>query len=580
MVVKFNLFDEPWLPVRTRGDGRLVKVGIAEALLRAEEFSDVVGDVPTQVPALLRQVLLPVMADALGLPETRAEWARRFDAKAFTAEERSVLQDYFATHRDRFDVFDAERPFGQVAGLRTAKDETKSTALMVATTASGNNVPLFSARSDGDPYPLPVDEAVRWLLHVQCWDTAAIKSGAAGDPQAKAGKTTGNPTGPLGQLGVLVPMGESLYDTLLLNTPILPGTRSGIPQWRREPLTAEWESRPAEGLLDLWTWQSRRVRLIPEDTVDGARVLRIVLTAGDRLAVLPEYEPHTAWRIVPDKKVGSVRRARRHAPGKAIWRGMQALLAVEQDTRNQVETSELLEQLAGLQADGQVAEDYPLRLESFGVVYGTQSAVVEDLLHDAIPLPISALDREGSVYDLVVEATQQADLLEQAINALSAELRRALRAEPIPWDKGSRPGALVLHAVDPLVRRMLAGVQAAGGDVDTVARGHLAWELKAWQATLQIADQLVRPAGPGTFRGRELEVGNSDKSSSSDKSNASNKADGSGKVRTSDKTTIFSLGTAVGRFRRRLAEALPRAAEHHRQAAARRGESEQEEELA
>ena len=551
----FNLLEEPWLPVRTRADGRLVKVGLAEVLLRAEEFSDVVGDVPTQVPALLRQVLLPVMADALGLPATRAEWARRFAAKGFTAEERAVLQKYFAAHRNRFDVFDEVRPFGQAAGLRTAKDETKSTALMVVTTASGNNVPLFSARSDADAYPLAVDEAVRWLLHVQCWDTAQFKSGAADDPKAKQGKTTGNPTGPLGQLGVLVPVGASLYDTLLLNTPILPSAQVGIPQWRREPLTAEWESRPADGLLDLWTWQSRRVRLIPEDTVDGVRVLRIVLTAGDRLSVLPEYEPHTAWKL--DKKAGPVRRPRRHTPDKAIWRGMQALLAVEQNAREQEETSELLEQLAGLQADEQVSEDYPLRLESFGAVYGTQSSVVEDLLHDAIPLPISALDREDPAYELVVEATQQAELLEQAINGLSATLRRALRAEPIPWDKGSRPGARVLHALDPLVRRMLAGVQAAGGDADTVARGHLAWELKAWQSTRQVADQLVRAAGPGTFRGREIEVGTSGK-------------------------TNFSLGTAVGRFRRRLAEALPRAAEHHRQAAARRGESEheQEEELA
>lgn len=555
---QFNLVDEPWLPVRARENGRLEKVGLAEALLRAEEFSDVVGDVPTQVPALLRQVLLPVMVDALGLPAAREEWGRRFAAGAFSAADRELLERYFEQYRDRFDVFAVQRPFAQVAGLRTTKDETKSTALMVVTTASGNNVPLFSARTDADVYPLTVEAAVRWLLHVQCWDTAAIKSGAVGDSQARAGKTTGNPTGPLGQLGVLVPMGASLYDTLLLNTPVMADAPVGEPQWRREPATAEWAARSSDGLLDLWTWQSRRIRLIPEDTVDGVRVTRIVLSAGDRISVLPEYEPHTAWKLVADKKsaTGSLRRPRRHAPGKAIWRGMEALLAVERDDSEHGETSDLLAQLGDLRMAGQVAEDYPLRLESFGAVYGTQSAVVDDLLHDAIPLPISALDRDDEVYDLVVEATGQAEQLEQAINGLSADLRRALRAEPIPWDKGNRPGALVLHALDPLVRRVLAGAQAAAGDPDTIQRGQRAWELKAWQETQQIADRLVSAAGPGTFRGREREVG------------------------TSGAKTLFSLGTAVGRFRRRLADALPRAAEQRRHDAARRRESDQEQEEA
>ncbi|MBB5070471.1 CRISPR system Cascade subunit CasA [Saccharopolyspora gloriosae] len=545
-MIEFNLIDEPWIPVRTKAEGRLVKVGIAEALLRAEAFSDLVGDVPTQVPALLRQVLLPVVADALGLPATFEDWGRRFAAHAFTSAEQKVLREYFAAHRDRFEVFDQERPFGQVAGLRTAKDETKSTALMVATAASGNNVPLFSSRTDADVYPLAVDEAVRWLLHVQCWDTAAIKSGAVGDSKVKAGKTTGNPTGPLGQLGVLVPMGVSLYDTLLLNTLIWSGPRAGKPQWRAENAASpEWDTRPAEGLLDLWTWQSRRVRLIPEETGGGVWVTRVVLSAGDRLLELPDYEPHTAWKPVTDKKAAAgARRPRRLASGRAIWRGMQALLEVEHADREH--TSELLTKLSGLRGEGEIDEDYPLRLEAFGAVYGTQSAVVEDLLHDAIPLPISALDRDGDVFDLVVEATEQAEQLEKAINGLSQELRRALRADPIPWDKGNRPGSLVLHALDPLVRRMLAGVQASGGDQDVVWRGQLAWELKAWEATRRIADHVVAAAGPGTFGGRVIKVG-------------PNKVE-----------TLFSLGTAEGRFRKRLAEALPRAAEHRLRAAAER----------
>ena len=546
MTDEYNLLTQPWLPIRHRHSGALEAVGIAEALLRSHELADLVVDVPTQVPALLRQVLLPVMVDALGPPTTREGWSKRFAAGRFTDEERDRLSEYFDQYRDRFALFHDTRPFAQVAGLRTPKGETKGTAVLVATAASGNNVPLFTSRTDGDPFPLTPGEAARWLLHTQCWDTAAIKSGAEGDPKVKAGKTTGNPTGPLGQLGVVVPVGRSLYETLLLNTPVHPEDMWGVPQWKRDPpFGPEWDTYAPQGLLELWTWQSRRVRLSPEQTGDGQRVCRVVLTAGDRISVLPEWEPHTTWTSVPNPKAGApARRPRRHAPGKAIWQGMEALLAVEREEKGKFHTSDLLRQINSARVDGVIADDYPLRIQTYGLLYGNQSTVVEDILHDAVPLPVAALRAEGEVYDLVAEATEQAEELAQAVNSLSADLRRAQGADPIPWDKGHRPGELVLHALDPLVRRLLAGISATGTDFDVLSRGQRAWEQKAWAETMRIAERVLGTASAGAFIGREV----------ADKG----KKDG--------KKVLYSLGTAERDFRARLARILPRAAEHRREA--------------
>mgnify|MGYP001367556230 CR=1 FL=1 len=546
MVDEYDLLTRPWLPMRNRRSGALEVVGIAEALLRSHELTDLVVDVPTQVPALLRQVLLPVMVDALGPPTTQDEWSKRFAAGCFTDEERDRLSAYFEQYRDRFALFHETRPFAQVAGLRTPKGETKGTAVLVATAASGNNVPLFASRTDGDPFPLTPGEAARWLLHAQCWDTAAIKSGAEGDPKVKAGKTTGNPTGPLGQLGVVVPVGRSLYETLLLNTPVHSEDLWGIPQWRRDPpLGPEWDTYTPRSLLELWTWQSRRVRLLPEQTDDGQRVCRVVLAAGDRISVLPEWEPHTTWTSVPKPKAGTpARRPRRHAPGKAIWRGMESLLAVEHEGKGQFHTSDLLSQINRARVDGVITDDYPLRVETYGLLYGTQSAVVEDILHDAVPLPVAALRAEGEVYDLVVEATKQAEELAQAVNSLSADLRRAQGADPVPWDKGHRPGELVLHALDPLVRRLLAGLSAMGTDFDVLARGQLAWEQKAWTETMRIAERVLGTVSTAAFLGREV--------------SEKGKKDG--------KKVFYSLGTAERNFRSRLSRILPRAAEHRREA--------------
>lgn len=549
----YNLVDEPWLTARPVGGGPPVQLGIAEVLARAHEFEGLVVEFSTQLPALLRQVLLPVVAHATGAPENLREKGGRLAQKdGFTGAELDRLRSYLDEHRAKFDLFDPVAPFAQVAGLRTAKDETKGSAALVATAASGNNVPLFASRSDADPLDLTPAQAAHWLVHAHCWDTAAIKTGVVGDDQVKAGKTTGNPTGPLGQLGVIVPVGRTLYETLLLNLPLTPPAVLGVPQWLQGPHQPSWKSRAAKGLLDLWTWQARRIRLVPhQDEAGHLKAARVVISAGDRLTPLPEQEPHTAWTFTaPARKSASAvpeRRPRRHTQGKAAWRGLDALLAPSRQDTDGFETSVLLDEVSALQEIGRIEADYPLQVETFGMVYGTQSAVVEDVVHDAIPLPLLALHQDSEAHQLLLDAAEQAEQLARAVNNLSADLRRAAGTDPIPWDRGQRPGDLLLHTLDPLVRRLLAGVRDAGSDEDVLERGRLAWEQVAHRHAWEAADTLLLAAPATTFGGRVL--------------------DQSGKP---GKTQTYRLGTAGADFRRRLDEILPRRADAVRQAAAAR----------
>ncbi len=379
----FDLVHEAWVPVLVAGRRR--DLSLLDALTRAHEVDGLAMDDPLQAVAVLRQVLLPVALDALGAPRSEDEWALRWEASVLDA---SVLGAYLDCHADRFDLFHPTCPFGQVAGLRTAKDETKPVSLLLPAVATGNNVPLFSARTEADSPALAPAEAVRALLATHCWDTAAIKSGAVGDPEVRAGKTTGNPIGPLGQLGVIVPLGCSLAETILLNLRIIPQGLRGDdrPQWRAEPSTAVWRRRPSLGDLDLLTWQSRRIRLIPELGDRGQTVVRrVVLAAGDRLDQVPDFEPHTAWRQDDKPQAGRpARRPIRHRAGFEAWRGLAALLATAQSGAGKDTTSALIQQAADLEVGGVLASGYPLRALTVGVVYGTQSSIVEDVTTDRI----------------------------------------------------------------------------------------------------------------------------------------------------------------------------------------------------
>ncbi|MCB5911515.1 type I-E CRISPR-associated protein Cse1/CasA [Streptomyces pinistramenti] len=570
----FNLLDEPWLQASPLGEaeqpdaqdaGAPLEVGLRRLIMDADRFRDLVVDLPTQKPALFRQLLLPLVVDALGSPRDATEWTRMFRAGAFTEKQREKLAAYLDAHHHLFGLFDPVAPFAQVSGLRTAKDETKGSALLVATAATGNNVPLFSSRTEGDPLELTPAQAARWLLHTHCWDTAAIKTGVVGDPRAKSGKTTGNPVGPLGQLGVTMPIGRTLYETLLLNIPYgrVP-LSDDLPQWRRRALdgrveetlscaTPAWQSRPARGLLDIWTWQSRRMRLLPEEGPAGVHVTRVVVAAGDRLDLSPDVEPHTAWVIErPSARAAKSARGapapavrpRRHQPGRAAWRGLGALLAVNSAdrkreataTRNGFQSSVVIGRLSEMCR--QLPQAYPLQVELTGIAYGNQSAVIEDVYFDEIPLPVTALDPEGIVYGALLEAVDQAESLAAAVNHLSGDLRRAAGTEPIPWDKGQRPGDTLLHTLDPVVRRLLAGLRAAGDDFELSERGLEAWERKAEQATWRVAEQVFSAAAPPLFTGR--------------------------RVVKDGKEHVYRLNTAERAFRGRLDAVL------HRRAAARR----------
>ncbi|MWA07912.1 type I-E CRISPR-associated protein Cse1/CasA [Streptomyces sp. BA2] len=523
MVHGFSLRDEPWLRLPPALGGPAVDHCLRTALLEAHKFGDLVVELPTQRPAVFRQVLLPVILDALGRPADEREWMAWFAPGRWSQDQRSRLDTYLDAHGGLFDLFHPQKPFGQAAGLCTAKGETKTAGLIVATAATGNNVPLFASRCEGDVFPLTPAQAAHWLMHTHCWDTAAIKTGAVGDPKAKAGKTTGNPTGPLGQMSVALLVGATLFETLLLNLPVGPPPAStDLPQWRRcdpaDPHSAsspQWWARTPEGLLDLWTWQSRRIRLFPEMTGQGLRVTRVLVAAGDRMPRTPDIEPHTMWRVEPsggrspggNKGMTVPRRPLRLQSGRAAWRRLDALLAPERQAMDAGQrtsgftTSTLLGQVGSLAPD--LDDTYPLRVELSGIAYGTQSAVIDDVMFDALPLPLAALDADSTVRSALLEVAEQAEQLATAVNHLSADLRRALGAEPIPWDKGQRPGELLLHALDPLVRLMLTGVRAVN-DTKRIEDRQLAWEQLAWHRAWEVAERLLRAAPVTAFAGRSL----------------------------------------------------------------------------
>jgi CRISPR system Cascade subunit CasA len=514
--VSFDLVDEPWLPCLMTGGGTR-ELGLRQVLLDAHLVRELSLDVPTQFSPVLR-LLLAISHRAVrqpgtsGGPRSTDAWEHLWALGALPGD---PISRYLDEHRDQFQLFHPAAPFMQVAGLTAASAEAKPITQLIPFAATGNNAPLFSATRDADPPSLTCAEAARWLLHVHAWDTSGTKTGAVGDPRAKAGKSYPGRTGPLGQLGVLVPVGRTLWHTLLLNLLVLGDDISpadDLPSWEAGPLTAEWHERHPRGVLDLYTWPGRRVRLQPEQTADGVRVRHAIVTAGDRIAdftTLISFEPHTAWRRneTQEKKLKRVPvyTPVRHQPGRELWRGLGPILAQARADRPspQERGPRVLDHLAGR---AHLLPGERIFLSGTGITYGTQSAVIDETYADTMPLPVAVLaDRDGDWEATALDAVRAAEEAATALATLAANLARAAGCDEDGLLTGRRRAARTrLYAeLDSRFRRWIAEL---GGSADEPADALGQWRTEVREQAERIAGEMLGAVPPEAVRGRDVRV--------------------------------------------------------------------------
>ena len=212
--VSFNLVDEPWIRVRGM-EGEMREVSLMGLFEQAPHIRRLANDLPTQDFAILR-VLLAILqrsiSPALDDDDDPAEvWGRLWAAPELSI---TAIREYLDKWHDRFDLFDEERPFMQVAGLRTERNEISSITKIIADIPDGDA--LFSLRAGKGAESLTYSEAARWLVHVQAFDTSGIKSGTVGDHRVRGGKSYPIGTGWSGNLGGLYFEGATLSETILL----------------------------------------------------------------------------------------------------------------------------------------------------------------------------------------------------------------------------------------------------------------------------------------------------------------------------------------------------------------------------
>ncbi|MFD7287910.1 type I-E CRISPR-associated protein Cse1/CasA [Streptomyces sp. NPDC059863] len=515
MESSFDLVSRPWLPAQ-RDDGTTVELSLLEVFAQAHELRRLVGDLPTQEFALLR-LLLAILHDAVDGPGELEDWEELWQAK--DADAFAAVPDYLDRHRERFDLLHPQRPFFQVAGLRTGKNEVASLNRIVADVPNGE--PFFTMRRPGVER-LSLAEGARWLVHTHAFDSSGIKSGMEGDERVKGGKVYPQGVGWAGGLGGVFAEGATLRDTLLLNLiatdeDILTTDRkSDMPVWRRDPppgpgvLEEDPSVTRPSGPRDLYTWQSRRLLL---HTENGA-VTGVVLGYGDPLAPYNRWksEPMTGWRRSPaqEKKQGRplVYLPRQHDPDRAAWRGLASLLyAQKSDTdttgrgTDQSMPPGVVKWLTLLTVEGVLPAESLIRTRLVGAVYGTQQSVVDEVVDDGITLPVVLLQQERPLHGAAaVDAVSDAEKAVSALGHLAGNLARAAGSEPGPATETARD--LGFGALDGPYRQWLRTLGETGDPVAARAE----WQFIARRIVHGLGRRLLDTAGPAAAEGRVVDV--------------------------------------------------------------------------
>ena len=398
----------------------------------------------------------------------------------------------------------------QVADLHTSKGEVNPVSRLVLDSESE----YFSMRAEQALTSLSYAEAARYLVTVQAYDYSGIKSGAVGDPRVKGGKGYPLGVGWYGTTGKIIVHGENLIETLLycidyeqlLNVEKVKGKSHRIALqdksvWERElpdtaaprayksgdPTKYKDEPAPAVGMCEILTWQSRRVRLFPEN----GRVTGVLVSNGDKWFDRNTYtDPLTAYRFSKNQstQTNPVWMPKAHSAERTLWRGVDALLMrLDSSQIKQDKPAPVIRQIssgkyfpAGAKANVQLV----------GMVYGNQSAVIEGTIDESLSLELALLTEQGARISTTVRENIQITM--DAAIALGQYAGNLLRAAGKEYEFRPSVTESILHRMEDEFRSWLADLSVSD-DVSTQAAK---WQSKVRRILEDEADQLAVSAGP------------------------------------------------------------------------------------
>ncbi len=420
----FDLTRERWIQCQTH-DGELLEASLGEVFEQAPNLRGLASESPI-VDAAVRRLLLTILHRCFG-PEDDVAWRELWDCSEFSV---SAIHSYLDKWRERFDLFHSERPFFQIARLveqtpNYEKGKKPARELIAEQSSYGSPRDLFQSRPEGDEVPLAAAQAARWLVAIQAFHPGGLLS-----RDAKNGDPTAAKSGLLCGSAVVTVKGKSLFETLLLNLvnypTDFPSSSDDSPTWEQD-VPSKYNVRACRGLLDWYTWQSRRIQLLANDS---GEVEHFVLLAGTELKDGQVEDPMCAYKKV--QKLGFLNVG--FNPDRAIWRDSTVLYQVQRD--DDIRPPRVVSKAVAPSRN--LARSQQLQLQVEGQVPNKASIVLTR--QETLPLPLELINRPelvGAVRTEVARCEEAHSKLRHALKVAFEEVLSLGNRRPDGNDVGN-----------------------------------------------------------------------------------------------------------------------------------------------
>ena len=502
---EFNLLDEPWIRVLLP-DCTVREVSLPDALLHAQEYTDLAGEMPVQDTAVLR-LLLAVLHSVFGEQVSEDEtdstddaldlWENLWTEKRFPEK---PLRDYFAKWHERFWLFHPERPFWQVPQAKSGTEYTAA-KLNGELLESSNKTRLFTTFSGTGKTEMTYSQAARWLLYINGYDDTSAK------PKGKTDEGEKLPSpgaGWLGKLGLIQVQGKNLFETLMLNFILLKDGKelweAPKPCWELDvPHSAErTEIALPNNQAELLTLQSRRLLL----QRDGDKVTGYTLLGGDFFEKVDAFsEQMTVWREIPAKKNSPIHhQPKRHDPTRQFWREFPTVFFRQPN----LQLPGVVYWIAELQNTSILDRKSIIHFRITGMEYGDKDFFVTDAFSDSISFHMGLLDRMADKWQRNI--TIEIDCCEKLADQVGFLAKNLALASGGNGEAESKKAKEQFYfQLDQPFREWLYKLDPDWDDEES-EESLKDWQNQAKKIARRLGEQMVLEAGVTAFVGRTVEV--------------------------------------------------------------------------
>lgn len=325
MAPTFNLLKEPWLPC-IMADDQPRSLSLMETVTEAHRVKRIQADLPIMTGSLY--LFLLAFATTIFRPKDDPDWKALWEGGKFREE---AVRAYGHAWESRFDLFDLEHPFYQdpklgfrkkdLQKLKGGDRQPKGVSGMLEHIASGEDATLFNHSLDKHQAEYNPSEIAQLLIMVQAFSLHGLSS--ASITNDKFYKDSPFVTGV-----TFINKGKSLFETLMVN--LIPVDSDlnrisdlDVPCWERDDVFDTDRSTP-QGILDLLTWQSRRILLIPIKSGTKLSVSRLYSAPGQE--IVKSYQNPFYFKTYMEGRKGKYVQVLKFKQERSIWRDSAVFL--------------------------------------------------------------------------------------------------------------------------------------------------------------------------------------------------------------------------------------------------------------